>query len=33
MTVHMSNQHLHSSEITILEEYFVVIHEVLRKVL
>lgn len=29
----MSNQHLHSSEMTILEEYFVIIHEVLREVL
>lgn len=31
--MYMSNQHLHSSEMTILEEYFVIIHEVLREVL
>lgn len=29
----MSNQHLHCNEMTILEEYFVIIHEALREVL
>lgn len=31
--MYMSNQHLHCNEMTILEEYFVIIHEVLREVL